>query len=61
MFGHSTYVHVKQGKLESRAIKMHFLSVLSGVIGYKLWCPEIKKIIVSVDVTFDEFAMLNSM
>ena len=29
-----------------------------GVKGYKLWCPESRKLIISKDIVFDETAML---
>ena len=38
-----------------------FLGYKSGVKGYKLWCLETSKIIVSRDVIFDETAMLHDL
>ena len=34
------------------------MGITFGVKGYHLWCPEIKKVIFSRDVTFDESTML---
>ena len=38
-----------------------FLGYKFGVKGYKLWCPETSKIIVSRDVIFYETAMLHDL
>ncbi|KAH9706111.1 hypothetical protein KPL70_012113 [Citrus sinensis] len=61
IFGCEAYAHVKQGKLEARALKCRFLGYLEGVKGYKLWCTDFKppKCIISRDVTFSEAEMLN--
>ena len=59
IFGCNAYAHVDNRKLEPRFIKCVFLSYKSGVKGYKLWCPEIKKVIVSRDVIFYETIMLH--
>ncbi|KAH9718762.1 hypothetical protein KPL71_022343 [Citrus sinensis] len=60
IFGCPAYAHVKQGKLEPRALKCVFLGYPEGVKGYKLWCTEMKppKCIVSRDVVFNESEML---
>ena len=29
-----------------------------GVEGYKLWCPKSKKLVISIDVIFDETSMI---
>ena len=60
IFGCPAYAHVKQGKLEPRALKCVFLGYLEGVKGYKLWYTELRppKCIVSRDVVFNESEML---
>ncbi|KAG8478826.1 hypothetical protein CXB51_028794 [Gossypium anomalum] len=54
IFGCPAYAHVDNGKLEPRSIKCVFLSYKAGVKGYKLWCPENRKVVISRDVVFDE-------
>lgn len=60
-FGCTTYAHVKQGKLDARALKCIFLGYPDEVKGYKIWCiePGSQNIIVNRDVTFkeDEFPL----
>ncbi|KAH9670747.1 hypothetical protein KPL70_017094 [Citrus sinensis] len=60
IFGCPAYAHVKQGKLEPRALKCVFLGYPEGVKGYKLWCTEMKppKCIVNRDVVFNKSEML---
>ena len=60
IFGCPAYMHVNDGKLEPRAKKCIFLGYVSGVKGYRLWCPDPKspKFVISRDVTFDESSML---
>ena len=60
IFGCPAYAHVNDGKLEPRALKCIFLGYPSGVKGYRLWCVEPKspKFLISRDVKFDEFSML---
>ncbi|KAG8489499.1 hypothetical protein CXB51_017516 [Gossypium anomalum] len=55
------YTHVDNGKLELRSIKCVFLGYKAGVKGYKLWCPENRKVVISRDVGFDETAMLPNL
>ena len=57
-FGCLAYAHVDNGKLEPRSMKCIFLSYKFGVKGYKLWCPETKKLVISIDVIFDETSMI---
>ncbi|KAG8472156.1 hypothetical protein CXB51_036420 [Gossypium anomalum] len=40
---------------------LKILGVLPGVKGYKLWCPENRKVVISRDVVFDETAMLPNL
>ncbi|GJW03442.1 retrotransposon protein, putative, ty1-copia subclass [Tanacetum coccineum] len=58
IFGCPAYAHIDNGKLEPRAIKCIFLGYKSGVKGYKLWCPETKKVVISRNVIFNESSML---
>ena len=53
-FGCIGYVHMKQGKLESRAMKAVFLGYPKGVKGYRLWLIDERKVVISRDVTFNE-------
>ncbi|KAG8472449.1 hypothetical protein CXB51_034191 [Gossypium anomalum] len=61
IFGCPAYAHVNNGKLEPRSIKCVFLGYKAGVKGYKLWCPENRKVVISRDVIFDETAMLPNL
>ncbi|KAG8478983.1 hypothetical protein CXB51_028891 [Gossypium anomalum] len=61
IFGCPAYAHVDNGKLEPRSIKCVFLVYKAGVKGYKLWCPENRKVVISRDVAFDETAMLPNL
>ncbi|GJX27363.1 transposable element [Tanacetum coccineum] len=58
VFGSAAYYHVKESKLDPRAKKALFMGITSGIKGYRLWCPNIKKTIFSRDVTFNESTML---
>ncbi|KAG8502376.1 hypothetical protein CXB51_000462 [Gossypium anomalum] len=49
IFGCPAYAHVDNGKLEPRSIKCVFLGYKAGVKGYKLWCPENRKVVISRD------------
>ncbi|KAG8486271.1 hypothetical protein CXB51_019635 [Gossypium anomalum] len=61
IFGCPAYAHVDNEKLEPRSIKCVFLGYKAGVKGYKLWCPENRKVVISTDVVFDEIAMLPNL
>ncbi|KAG8481120.1 hypothetical protein CXB51_025896 [Gossypium anomalum] len=61
IFGCPAYAHIDNGKLEPRSIKYVFLGYKAGVKGYKLWCPENRKVVISRDVVFDETAMLPNL
>ena len=61
IFRSIAYYHVKESKLDPTAKKTIFLGITSGVKEYRLWCLEIKKIVFSRDVTFDEFAMVRKV
>ncbi|KAG8496701.1 hypothetical protein CXB51_007821 [Gossypium anomalum] len=61
IFGCPAYAHVDNGKLEPRSIKCVFLGYKAGVKGYKLWCPENRKVVISKDVVFDETAMIPNL
>ncbi|GKV46880.1 hypothetical protein SLEP1_g53841 [Rubroshorea leprosula] len=59
IFGCPMYAHVKDGKLEPRAVKCVFLGYAFGVKGHKLWCVQKSpQFLISRDVTFDESVML---
>ena len=62
IFGCPAFVHVKEGKLEPRAIKGVFIGYPEGVKGYKVWCKDLTppRSIISHDVTFDEMTMLKT-
>ena len=62
IFGCTAYAHIKQGKLEPRALKCAFLGYPSGTKGYRLWCVDLKppKCIISRDVIFNESEMLKN-
>ncbi|KAG8498286.1 hypothetical protein CXB51_006980 [Gossypium anomalum] len=55
------YAHADNGKLEPSSIKCVFLGYKAGVKGYKLWCPENRKVVISKDIVFDETAMLPNL
>ena len=58
VFGCPAYLHIKQGKLDARALKGVFVGYPNGVKGYKIWCKEEGKFIVSRDVVFHKSALL---
>ena len=59
VFGCPVYAHVTNGKLAPRAVKCMFLGYATESKGYRMWCPDLKKVIQSRDVTFNESAMLS--
>ena len=61
MFSSTAYYHVKESKLDPRAKKALFMGITSGIKGFRLWCPETKKVIFRRDVTFDESPMLKKL
>lgn len=63
MFGCLAYLHMKQGKLEPRALKGIFLGYPKGVKSYKIWiCSGVNgKCIISRDVIFNESEMLKTI
>ena len=60
IFGSTAYYHVKESKLDPRAKKALFMGITGGVKGYRLWCPDTRKIVFSRDVTFDESTMMKN-
>lgn len=58
IFGCDAYFHVTESKLDARAKKAIFVGFNTGVKGYRLWCPELKKLVLSKDVTFNEMNLL---
>jgi len=59
VFGCSAYAHVNNGKLAPRAVKCMFLGYASESKGYRLWCPDSKKVIQSRYITFNKIVMLS--
>jgi hypothetical protein len=57
VFGCTAYAHIDNGKLEPRAVKCIFLGYGSGVKAYKLWNPKTKKVLLSMNVIFNEAVM----
>lgn len=56
VFGCVAYVHVKQDKMQPRALKCIFHGYLEGVKGHRLWYIETapEKCIIGRDVVFNE-------
>lgn len=57
VIGCLVYAHIKQDKLEHRAVRCVMIGYPTEVKGYGLWCLESKKFIVRKDVTFNEKVM----
>ena len=62
VFACSAFAHIKQGKLEPRALKRQFIGYLEGVKGYKLWCTDLNppKCVISKYVIFNKRAVLEN-
>jgi len=62
VFGCPAYAHIKQGKLEPRAVKGYFIGYPEGIKGYKIWSLNGKptRTFISRDVVFDEEALTQS-
>ena len=50
---------MKDKKLDPKAKKGLFLGFNKGVKGYTIWRPEVRKVTVSRDVTFDKSVLVN--
>ncbi|KAJ9547247.1 hypothetical protein OSB04_019790 [Centaurea solstitialis] len=61
VFGCPSYYHVSEGKLEPRSKKGLFMGYGDDVKGYRIWCLDKRKVILSRDVKFDEESMLRSI
>uniref|UniRef100_A0A2P2M4R4 Retrovirus-related Pol polyprotein from transposon TNT 1-94 n=1 Tax=Rhizophora mucronata TaxID=61149 RepID=A0A2P2M4R4_RHIMU len=53
-------MHVNDGKLEPRVKKCIILGYASRMKGYRLWCLNPPKFVISRDITFDESSILHS-
>ena len=60
-FGCPSYYHVSEGKLEPRSKKGLFMGYGDRVKGYRIWCLDKRKVILSWDVVFDEESMLRGV
>ena len=45
LFRYLVYFHVIESKLDPRAKKAIFLDFSSGTKTYKLWCPQVKEVV----------------
>lgn len=59
VFGCVAYAHIKQDKVEPRALRCMFMGYLEGVKAYKLWGlkPSHRRCITSGDIVFNETEM----
>jgi hypothetical protein len=63
VFGCPAYVHIpseERSKLDPKSRQCVFLRYGKGVKGYKFWDPTANKVVISIDVVFDENSMLKS-
>lgn len=60
VFGSTVYAHINDGKLSPRSSKCMFLGYATESKGYKLWCLDTKKIILSRNVIFHESEFIYS-
>ncbi|KAH9704361.1 Integrase catalytic domain-containing protein [Citrus sinensis] len=62
VFGCPAYAHIRQGKLELRAVKGYFMGYPESIKGYKIWSINRKptRTFISRDVVFDEEALTQS-
>jgi len=58
VFGCTAYAHIDNGKLEPRAVKCIFLGYKPGGTDYKLWNSQTQKVVISMNVIFNESVML---
>lgn len=54
-----SYAHIRQSKLEPRALRCVMIGYQKGVKGYRLWCiePGNQNVVISRDVQFEESRM----
>lgn len=60
IFGTDCFVHIpkeKRQKLDRKAYKGHFVGYTENVLGYRVWIPELRDIVVSRDVLFKDEKM----
>jgi len=53
IFGCLAFTHANDGKPAPRAVKYMFLGYVYESKGYRIWCPDSKKVIQSRDITFN--------
>jgi hypothetical protein len=62
VFGYIAYAHVpkeKRRKLDDKSVKCIFIGYSTETRSYKLFNPHTKKVIISIDVVFDEHEFLS--
>ena len=60
VFGCPVYAHMNEGKLELISKKCVFVGYPENVKGYRLWCPESSKFLISRDIIFNESVILKA-